>query len=179
MSPPEIWGPPIWTLFHTLAERIKEEDYIRLIPQLFGLIRRVCMYLPCPECSQHATKFINSVKQSQLATKQEFKNTFYIFHNMVNKRKNKPLFDYGQMKKYENVRIIHAFNDFVRVYHTKGNMKMISESFQRSFIIRDFKNWLSANIASFVWLKPQLPITILQTTPIQEIENEIENNSEK
>ena len=27
MSPPEVWGPPIWTLFHVLAEKINERAY--------------------------------------------------------------------------------------------------------------------------------------------------------
>ena len=27
MSPPEIWGPPVWTFFHTLAEKLNE-DYL-------------------------------------------------------------------------------------------------------------------------------------------------------
>ena len=61
MSPPSVWGPPIWSFFHILAENIHEEDYNRLIPQLFTLIRRTCVYLPCPECSEHATKFLAKI----------------------------------------------------------------------------------------------------------------------
>ena len=31
MSPPSVWGPPIWRFFHILAENIHEEDYNKLL----------------------------------------------------------------------------------------------------------------------------------------------------
>ena len=45
--------------------------------------------------------------------------------------------------------LIKVFNNFVSVYNTKGNMKLLSESFQRSLIIKDLKRWLVQNINSF------------------------------
>ena len=35
------------------------------------------------------------------------------------------------------------------LYNTKGNMRTLTESFQRQFIIRDFKQWVKINAASF------------------------------
>ena len=75
MSPPDVWGPPIWRFFHILAENIHEEQYHSLIPQLFTLIRRTCVYLPCPECSEHATKFLAKIGPSDISNKTEFKKT--------------------------------------------------------------------------------------------------------
>ena len=100
MSPPDVWGPPIWRFFHILAENIHEEQYHSLIPQLFTLIRRTCVYLPCPECSEHATKFLAKISPSDISNKTEFKNMLYLFHNMVNKKKGKPLFDYSKIRYY-------------------------------------------------------------------------------
>ena len=149
MPAPTIWGPPTWTLLHTFAEKINENEFSKLMPQLFGLIRRMCSYLPCPECSQHATLFLSKITPQQISTKIEFKNTMYLFHNMVNVRKKKPLYNYGNMNYYQGLNIINVFNNFVSVYNTKGNMQLLAESFQRSLIIKDLKKWLVTNINSF------------------------------
>ena len=45
MSPPEVWGPAVWTLFHTLAEKINEKAFPFIKGQLFGQIKRICLYL--------------------------------------------------------------------------------------------------------------------------------------
>ena len=149
MPAPSIWGPPTWTLLHTLAEKIHEDDFNKLIPQMFGLIKRICSYLPCPDCSEHATRFLAKLKSEQIATKLEFKNTLYLFHNMVNARKRKPLFNYGNINIYQNLNIANVFNNFVSVYNTKGNMKLLTESFQRALIVKDLRRWLMNNHDSF------------------------------
>jgi len=149
MPAPNIWGPPIWRLLHTMAEKIHEDDFNKLMPQMFVLIKRVCAYLPCPDCSQHATQFLAKLKPEQISTKINFKNTLYIFHNMVNVRKKKPLFNYGNINVYQNLNIVNVFNNFVSVYNTKGNMKLLAESFQRMLIIKDLKKWLIENHDSF------------------------------
>ena len=53
------------------------------------------------------------------------------------------------MNKYENQNIVNVFNNFVAIYNTKGNMKMLTESFQRALIIKDLKRWLINNHESF------------------------------
>ena len=84
MSPPEVWGPAVWTLFHTLIEKVNDQAYPFIKVQLFGQIRRICGFLPCPECSSDATNFLAKVNVNDLKTKFDFRNTFYVFHNMVN-----------------------------------------------------------------------------------------------
>jgi len=132
-----------------MAEKIHEEDFNKLMPQMFGLIRRVCSYLPCPDCSQHATHFLAKLKPAQISNKNDFKNMLYVFHNVVNAKKKKPLFDYANMTYYQNLNIVNVFNKFVSIYNTKGNMKLLTESFQRSLIIKDLKRWLINNHESF------------------------------
>ena len=61
MSPPEVWGPPIWTLFHTLVEKINERHHHLIYQQLFNIIKQICTYLPCPECSIDAVIFLSKV----------------------------------------------------------------------------------------------------------------------
>ena len=149
MPAPEVWGPPIWTLFHVLAETINPDHYNKIFPQMFTLIKRVCAFLPCPECSQHATLFLAKLKPQDVSNKESLKNTFYLFHNMVNYRKKKTLYNYTNMEKYKYIPLTNAFNNFIRVYNTKGNMKMLAESFRRQIVIKDFRVWLLNNIQFF------------------------------
>lgn len=149
MSPPEIWGPPIWTFFHVMAEKIIDEKFNEVSPQIFMWMKRICHFLPCPECSMHASSFLGKIKPSDIDTKQKFIGMVYLFHNTVNVRKRKPLFNFANMNKYKNVNIIEAFKGFLKVYNTKGNMKLLTESFQRDIILRDIHKWMRFNLHFF------------------------------
>ena len=162
MSPPEVWGPAVWTLFHTLSEKINDKAYPFIGPQLFNMILRICKFLPCPECSVDATNFLAKIKFSNMKNKIEFKNTFYLFHNWVNAKKRKPLFNYGYIGVYGKYNLVNVVNNFLKNYQTKGNMKLINESFQRQLIIKDFKNWFTATIKAFI---PPLNIPIQISAP--------------
>jgi hypothetical protein len=151
MSPPTEWGPPVWTLFHTFAEKINPNKFSELAPQFFFYIKRICSSLPCPDCSQHATTFLARVNFNGIKNKEDLQNLLYIFHNVVNRRKNKPLFNREQVTNvYANKNTINVYNNFISVYQTKGNLKLLADSFQRRLILQDFKKWVIANIRSFV-----------------------------
>lgn len=147
---PEVWGPPIWTLFHTLAEKINESHYSTIGLELYGYIKKICGYLPCPECSQHATRFLASIKLENVNTKDGLRKILYIFHNVVNVRKKKSLFLFEKLNDYKNKNIIQVFNRFISHYKTStGNMKLITDSFQRQMIIKNFRKWFLTNYKSF------------------------------
>ena len=149
MPPPEIWGPATWTFFHVLAEKVNEDTFNTIFPQLFDFIKKICRFLPCPDCSLHASQFLAKIPPQELSSKEKFKNTFYLFHNVVNVKKNKGLYNYSNMEKYKYIPLILAFNNFIRVYNTKGNMKLLTESFQRQLVIKSFKIWFYKNLKFF------------------------------
>jgi len=150
MSPPEVWGPAVWTLFHTLVEKIHENAYQPLSPYLFNFIIRICKFLPCPDCSTDASRILSTVKLSNYKTKDEFKQFIYLFHNKVNHKLRKPLFNYGQINVYSRYNIINVINNFINNYQTKGNMKLLTESFQRKLITTDFKKWITGVMPAFL-----------------------------
>ena len=175
MSPPEVWGPAVWRLFHTLSERLNDNAFNALSPQLFGFIVRICKFLPCPDCSNDASIFLAKIKFSNIKNKIEFKNTFYLFHNWVNAKKRKPLFNYGNINIYSRYRLFDVLNDFYAKYQTKGNMKLLNESFQRQFVVKDFNNWIKHTITAFlpaINIPQQLPGIIVEEEPIITIEEE-------
>ena len=150
MSPPEVWGPAVWTLFHTLAEKINVNAYPAVFPSLFNTIIKISKYLPCPECASDASNFLAKVKASELQTKESLKALLCVFHNTVNAKKRKPIFHYSNIGFYGRYDLIKVVNNFISQYQTKGNMKLLTESFQRQFVINDFKNWFRKVYKAFV-----------------------------
>ncbi len=150
MPAPEIWGPAVWKLFHTLIEQLNEEAFVIIGPQLYSQFVRICKFLPCPDCAADATNFLAKINfQTNIKSKLEFRNTFYLFHNWVNAKKRKQLFNYGNILIYSKYNIIGVVNNFLSVYHTKGNMKMLAESFQRNIVVSSFKGWFTSVISAF------------------------------
>ena len=147
---PGIWGPPIWTLFHTLAQKIHDDKFATVGPQLFNYIRRISRYLPCPDCSDHATKFLAKIIPNNLRTKVDLINILYVFHNIVNQRKSKQMHTPAIMEQYKTKNVIQVYNNFAAVYKTRGNMRLLTDTFQRQLIIADFKKWLLTNIKAFI-----------------------------
>ena len=161
MPAPEIWGPAVWNLFHTLIEQLNEDAYQVIAPQMYAQFVKICKFLPCPDCASDATNFLAKVNLTHIKSKVEFRNTFYLFHNWVNARKRKQLFNYGNILIYSKYNIIVVINKFLSVYHTKGNMKMLNESFQRSLIVSTFKGWFTSVIGAFMPApKVEQPIAI-------------------
>jgi hypothetical protein len=146
---PEIWGPPIWLFIHSLVFKLKDEMYVYVGIQLFNMIKRITSYLPCPECSQHAVNFLSGINTNTIKTKDELIRVLYLFHNSVNVRKNKPLYNFSDLNKYESVNLQQAYNNFRKVYHNRGNMNLLAESFQRDLILKDLKIWLSHHSNKF------------------------------
>jgi hypothetical protein len=150
MPSPGVWGPPIWTLFHTLAAKIHEDKFALIGPELIMHIRKISRYLPCPDCSQHATTFFSQVPPHMFKTKLNFIRVLYVLHNHVNKRKSKPNFKLESLDIYKDRQILPVYNRFISVYNTRGNMKLLTDTFQRQLLITEFKKWLSKNIQVFM-----------------------------
>lgn len=147
---PNKWGPPIWTLFHTLAEKMREDKFSQIGIPLFHMIRKICTNLPCPDCSQHATQFFSRINMSLIRSKANLRHLLFFFHNQVNKRKNKPPFVFDNLNNYSRVPLLIAYRNFLSVYKTKGNMKLLADNFQRTIIIKEFDAFLRANSDCFV-----------------------------
>jgi hypothetical protein len=144
-----------------LAEKINDEHFHSIFPSLFGFIRRICSILPCPECSQHATSFLSKVNPAGVRNKNDFRNIMCIFHNVVNKRKQKQVFDGTKLtERYGGIGTIFAYNSFVSAFQTKGNMKLLADTFQRTLVLADFKKWFLSNIKLFLPRPSQQVVSI-------------------
>jgi hypothetical protein len=174
MSPPEVWGPAVWRLFHVLCEKLNENAFHSIGPGLFNIIVRICKFLPCPDCASDAGKFLANIKHSDIKNKTDLKNVFYVFHNYVNTKKRKQFFAYSNITSYANYNLINVINNFIANYHTKGNMNMLTESFQRQFVINDFKKWFSYAFKAFITVFKPLPEPSIMIKDVPIIEEAVE-----
>lgn len=146
---PNQWGPPTWLFIHTLAEKVKEDSYPIIGTQIIANIIQICANLPCPDCADHSKVFWSKVKISNIKTKQDLINLLFVFHNTINKRKNLTMFKYDDLQYYKSKNIVNTFNTFSANFNTKGNMKLITESFHRARLVVFLRNWLIGNILHF------------------------------
>jgi hypothetical protein len=134
---------------HTLAAKIKENSFSLIGPNLILILIQICNNLPCPECSQHAKQFWSKVKTSNIKNKTDLINLLFVFHNIVNKRKQLKAFKHENLNYYETKNVIETYNTFSKNFNTRGNMKLINEPFHRNMMLASLRNWLMANINHF------------------------------
>ena len=148
---PNTWGPFVWKLFHVLVCNIKDSEYNKLKGEIFSQIKNICTALPCPDCSTHATQFLSKITPHNYDTKEKMINLFYNFHNIVNKKKNKPIYEYKDLDKYKDYKLLNVVNEFAPVYtnSTKGNLKLLTQNFQRKNILSNFRAWILTNLNNF------------------------------
>jgi uncharacterized membrane protein YheB (UPF0754 family) len=152
MTRPEIWGPAVWILFHTLGEKVLEDKFPRVKNQLFNFIKMICKHLPCPFCSYDATNFLSKININKINTKNDFVNMIYVFHNYVNKKKRKPLMNYADLApSYNHKNLRNVIINFANKYNTKGNMQQLNETFHRNLLRKEFIKWIKTNHDCFNW----------------------------
>jgi len=151
MPPPEVWGPTVWTLFHTLAEQINDDAYPYLSRQMFSMIVSICNYLPCPDCAKHATEYMNNINFNTIQTKEQLKNTMFIFHNTVNKNKGFSIFQIEDLdSKYSQANTLNIIRNFMVHFENKHkSLRMISDDMHRARISNNLKEWFNTHIKYF------------------------------
>jgi hypothetical protein len=146
-----IWGPAIWFLFHTLAEKVKEESFTSIRIELLNNIYSICVNLPCPMCSTHAKEYMDKINFNTIRTKEDLKNMFFQFHNTVNFRKNVALFPKEQLdEKYSKAVTINIIHNFIHHFSDRyRSPKLIANDLMRTRIVIKLKDWFSKNIQHF------------------------------
>lgn len=145
------WGEPTWFFFHTIAEKVKEEEFHKIRKDLLNIIYTICSNLPCPICSTHAKKHLNSSNFNNIQSKQQLKDFFFNFHNIVNQKKNYLLFDYQNLnEKYSKAITLNIIRNFIEHFRNKNHSNlMIADDFHRKRSLRDVEIWVQNNIQYF------------------------------
>ena len=146
------WGPITWALFHTMAEKIKNEKFNSHFPQLWKHFTRICNSLPCPYCSEHATTYLRRYKVTQFHNKQVFKKLIHQFHNEVNANTKKQPYNIDILETYKKENLSQVFNNFITEWNyqmNQKNMNLIAHNFIRKQTIKDFHIWFYSNLDIF------------------------------
>lgn len=140
----KTWGNNIWYLFHTIAHKIKDSSFIDIKEDLIFIVKNICSNLPCPECGKDALEKLNRVNFNSITCKQEFKVLLFNFHNSINKKLNKPLFELNDLdEKYEKANIQALYHNFTIIYSHNSNVpQLMSASFHRQYILPVIKQKL-------------------------------------
>ena len=88
-----IWGPHLWTLLHSSAEKIGSQPIKRLPAEAtriwIGLLSSLRYSLPCPVCKKHFTDYYSSHPIHNL-NKDTITSWLFTLHCQVNERTGKP-----------------------------------------------------------------------------------------
>lgn len=146
------WGAPTWYLFHTIAEKVREDSFPSIRSELLNIILTICTNLPCPECAGHASKYIKGINFDTIVTKQDLKDMLFLFHNSVNARKNFPLFTQTELNsKYASANTVAIIQNFFQVYDKSNASSKLSVNFlYRSTTMSNIKTWFTLNIGHFM-----------------------------
>ena len=147
----DIWGNTIWYLFHTIAHKIKEEEFLNSKKDLIFLINTICSNLPCPECSNDAINILNKVDLNKINTKQEFKIFLFNFHNHVNKKLEKQIFNEKDLDdKYSKANILSLYKNFNIIFLSNSNIpQLMSQSFHRQYNLPKINNILNNLLSKY------------------------------
>lgn len=145
------WGPCTWYLFHTLAEKVKEENFSTVKDSLISIIKRICSNLPCPECAGHAQHKLASLNVTNIKSKRDLQMMLLSFHNEVNKKVSKPIFTEQQMDvKYKTANTGNIIQYFLQTWKkTNSNPKLLTVSLHKAQAIKEFNRWWSTNYINF------------------------------
>ena len=144
------WGNAIWLLFHTLAEKLKEEHQAEL-PRLVTHIVSICSHLPCPDCQQHATQTMSRVNQAAIsANKEALIDFLWRFHNDVNKRTKTLFYAKSALDIYKTANTYQVVKHFIRVMSaTSNNEKTMLHGFHRNLYMKQFIEYINQNISKY------------------------------
>lgn len=139
------WGGPTWTLFHTLAEKVKPEQFPHIRNELVGIIVLIATNLPCPNCSAHAVQYLKQFNMNAIQTQAQLKYFLYEFHNSVNARKSVPAYDFNDLAWYSTTNTTTVMHTFM--YHFEGRYSrqaaMAPQGFARANITKKLKHWFN------------------------------------
>ena len=106
LSDPEVWGPSFWFTLHNGASKYPISASPLVIERMKGYILGIPFMLPCIACKVHATNHIEKHKKDldRICSGRDNLFKFFVdFHNIVNKRYNKPIVSYEEAYKiYDN-----------------------------------------------------------------------------
>ena len=138
----QYWGTITWIFFHTLAEKIKDEYFENNKELFINIIIKTCNHLPCPDCSEHATKVLKQAYLNNIKTKKHFIEFLRQFHNIVNIKTNKKELMREEIDGlYSNNNLSLVLINLIRTYKSiKTSERLMMYNFYRDKFLSQLYN---------------------------------------
>jgi hypothetical protein len=96
---PEVWGPSFWFILHNGAINYPLHANNICKQRMKQFIYGMEVMIPCEQCSDHATSFIEKNRNNLdniVSSRNKLFNFFVDFHNEINERYKKPIMSYDE-----------------------------------------------------------------------------------
>lgn len=149
------WGAATWILLHAMAEKVCGGDavqFARRREDILNVVFMICTNLPCPDCSEHAKKYLlNAQYMRTVATREDLRELLYRFHNAVNARKNKPIYSHDELlQRYATANWPNVVQNFFQHFSDKSkNTRYLATEMFRDRLILKLRTWFTENTAMF------------------------------
>lgn len=145
-----LWGNACWYMFHSMAVKLKDE-YSNEIQNILKHIIMICGNLPCPECSNHASKILKKLNKKNIRTQDNLIEVLWDFHNKVNIRLKKPVFSRESHDKlYAKANLPMIYRNFHEIMLQKsGNERAMIYTLARKNALQEFDNYMKNNHYKF------------------------------
>mgnify|MGYP001182879084 FL=1 len=144
------WAPITWILLHTIAEKCNTHNYSNNRTILLKIIKEICSKLPCPECRFHAVQYMKKINVGHIPTKNDFIKLIFNFHNNVNKRLKKPIYNFRDLDKYRQANYINILRNFKYMWVSNSASRILSDQMTRRIMLKSIiKDLLNKNIISY------------------------------
>jgi len=158
-------GPPIWVLLHSIVEKVKNDNFNNYKLQLFNLIKKICIFFPSVVSSKNANAYFSNFNPNYINNLIDVKMFLFNYHNFINKKLEKPIFNYYELTKYDSVNIPVLQNTIVNLYTKNTYIKLLPNYFNMRETLNELNIFLFNNIYSFIKI----------SEPIKEVNNAREN----
>lgn len=94
---PDVFGPPMWFTLHNGASKYPHKPGVLVKERMKYFILGIPVMIPCARCREDATAYIEKFKDSLddiCSSRLKLFEFFFTFHNVVNKKLNKPIMSY-------------------------------------------------------------------------------------
>ena len=110
---PKIWGPNFWRTFHTVLESSPEYISNEVLNHYIKFIKYFFITLPCETCATDAVFYFKGNQPAGIKTRTELIKWGIDFHNHVNRKLGKKIFE-GKYDLYtEHEKPYNKCNTFI------------------------------------------------------------------
>lgn len=131
------WGPICWIFLHTIVEKIKPKSFDSKKEILFQIISDICNNLPCPNCRKHSSNYLNNNNIRKCNTIHDLRMFIFNFHNTVNRRLNKKIFESKDLEKYKRCNFKELIKRFNLVFKKQYLFTKTMDGWKRRKITED------------------------------------------